>query len=121
MFLFLCDLLIPCIMIIAGRLMWKHCPQKINGVVGYRTKRSMINNDTWRFAHDYCGKLWWKIGWLILVLSVLIHVPFYRHDDKAMGILSMVLVTIQCLTLIATIYPTEKALKATFDENGDRR
>lgn len=34
-FILICDCLIPAIMIIAGRMMWKHCPKKINGVVGY--------------------------------------------------------------------------------------
>ena len=57
-FILICDCIIPAIMIIAGRMMWKHCPKKINGVVGYRTKMSMINMDTWRFAHDHAGKLW---------------------------------------------------------------
>ena len=61
-FILICDCIIPAIMIIAGRMMWKHCPKKINGVVGYRTKMSMINMDTWRFAHDHAGKLWWKVG-----------------------------------------------------------
>ena len=50
-FLFVCNLIVPIIMIGAGRMMWKHCPDKINMVYGYRTKYSMINNDTWRFAH----------------------------------------------------------------------
>ena len=54
----ICDLIIPIVMIIGGRMMWKHCPKHINGIVGYRTTRSMKNMDTWKFAHDYCGKLW---------------------------------------------------------------
>ena len=62
-FMLICDLIIPIVMIIAGRMMWKHCPKSINGIVGYRTNRSMKNMDTWKFAHEYCGKLWWKIGW----------------------------------------------------------
>ncbi|MEE0057733.1 MAG: SdpI family protein [[Bacteroides] pectinophilus] len=48
----ICDCTIPLLMIIAGRMMWKHCPKKINGIVGYRTKMSMINMDTWKFAHE---------------------------------------------------------------------
>ena len=61
-FILICDCIIPAVMIIAGRMMWKHCPKKINGVVGYRTRMSMINMDTWEFAHEYAGKLWWKAG-----------------------------------------------------------
>lgn len=40
-FILICDCIIPVLMIIAGRMMWKHCPKKINGIVGYRTKMSM--------------------------------------------------------------------------------
>ncbi|MBO5057040.1 MAG: SdpI family protein [Lachnospiraceae bacterium] len=57
-FMFVCDLLIPVFMIICGRMMWKNSPKSINGIIGYRTTRSMQNKDTWRFAHDYCGRLW---------------------------------------------------------------
>ena len=53
-----CDLIVPIVMIIGGRMMWKHCPKSINGIVGYRTHRSTKNMDTWKFAHEYCGKLW---------------------------------------------------------------
>ena len=48
-FVLICDCVIPVLMIIVGRMMWKHCPKQINGVVGYRTKMSMINMDTWEF------------------------------------------------------------------------
>ena len=37
-FLFVCNLIVPIIMIVAGRMMWKHSPGKINRVYGYRTK-----------------------------------------------------------------------------------
>lgn len=36
-----CDCIIPIIMILYGRMMWKHYPNKINNYTGYRTKRSM--------------------------------------------------------------------------------
>lgn len=57
-FMFCCNLLIPAIFIFAGRMMWKHYPKEINDILGYRTKRSMKNIDTWKFAHEYCGRLW---------------------------------------------------------------
>lgn len=80
-FILVCDLLVPFTMLIAGRMMWKHCPKHINGVVGYRTRRSMKNIETWKFAHDYCGQLWWKIGLWMIIPSVLVHVPFYHSDE----------------------------------------
>ena len=108
-------------MIIAGRMMWKHCSKSINGVIGYRTTRSMKNMDTWKFAHDYCGRLWWKLGVIMFILSVLIHIPFYQSNEKTIGITGCILVTIQCIVLIVSIFPTESALKRTFNDDGTRR
>lgn len=46
-FMFCCDLLIPLVMIFAGRMMQYHPPREINFVLGYRTARSMKNRETW--------------------------------------------------------------------------
>lgn len=46
-FMLICDLLIPIVMVVGGRMMWKHCSKHINGMSGYRTTRSMKNKDTY--------------------------------------------------------------------------
>ena len=53
--MFLCNLLMPSIMVIAGYCMYKNPPKEINGLIGYRTAMSEKNKDTWAFAHDCCG------------------------------------------------------------------
>lgn len=120
-FMFVCNLVIPLLLIIAGRMMWKHCPKKINGVYGYRTGRSMKNMDTWKFAHDYCGRLWWKIGFIMLIPTILIQLPFFNSSEGEIGIVGAILCTIQVIVLIASIFPTEAALKKTFFDDGTRR
>lgn len=101
--------------------MWKHCPEKINGVLGYRTSRSMKNMDTWRFAHEYCGRLWWKTGWIILLVSALVQIPFVHSSENKIGIIGTVICTVQCIILIASVFKTESALKKTFTQDGTRR
>lgn len=49
-------LFIPVLMVLCGYLMYKHTPKDINGLVGYRTAMSMKNQETWDFAHNYCGR-----------------------------------------------------------------
>lgn len=120
-FMFGCNLLVPLLQIFAGRMMWKHCPQSINFVYGYRTSRSMKNMDTWQFAHDYCGRLWWKIGWIILVPTILVQLPFLHSTEDTIGIIGAVICTVQVVVLIASIFPTEAALKKTFLDDGTRR
>lgn len=121
LFMFCCDLLIPILMIITGRMMWRHPPKNINSLIGYRTSRSMKNMDTWVFAHNYSGRLWWRIGWIILFPSIMIHIPFYKASDDAISVVGLVVTAIQIIILICSIFPTEKALKETFTEEGLRR
>lgn len=120
-FLFLCNLLIPLIMLIAGYSMYKNPPKEINGIVGYRTAMSRKNKDTWAFAHNYCGKLWMKSGVILLIPTVIAQIPFIGSGENVVGTVSIMIDVIQLAVLIGSIVPVEKALKRTFDENGNRR
>lgn len=120
-FMLFCDLLIPALMIIAGRMMWKHPPKNINGVIGYRTARSMRNTDTWKYAQEYCGYLWWKSGWILLLFSVIVHFPLYHCSDDQIGTAGGILCMVQCVILIIPIFFTERALKRKFTDEGVRR
>lgn len=119
--MFIFNLLIPVLMIIFGRIMYKHAPKSINGVYGYRTSMSMKNEDTWKFAHDYCGRLWYKIGLIMLIPSVLVQLPFVKSSTDTIEIMTVVLETVQICVMIASIFPTEKALRKTFDKYGNRK
>ena len=120
-FMLACNMLIPALMIGFGILMLKRPPKKINGLFGYRTAMSMKNMDTWKFAHDYAGRLWWKIGLIMAVPSVIVHIPFYNASEEAVSILGIIVMTIQCIALVASILPVESALKKAFNPDGTRR
>ena len=120
-FILLCDLLVPIIMFVGGIIMSNHCPNHINGLFGYRTVRSMKNMDTWKFAHEYCGKLWWKIGWISVIPSILVQLPFVHSSEDVVGIVGTIICIVQCILLIVSIFPTENALKRTFFEDGTRK
>ena len=113
-FILICDLLVPIIMFAGGIIMSKHCPKHINGLFGYRTARSMKNMDTWKFAHEYCGKIWRKVGVASFIITVLIHLPFYHSSEDTIGVFSLVVMFLQLIALIVPIFLTEKALKRTF-------
>ena len=64
-FLLMVCLVIPGIMIVfAGDFI--RGGNKIDKFYGYRTKMSMKNNETWRFAHTFCGNLWKRWGKFML-------------------------------------------------------
>lgn len=118
--MFFCNLLIPLTMMITGYMMYKHPPKEINGVIGYRTTRSTKNMDTWRFAHDYCGRLWFKAGIILFIPSIAVQIPFAGSNEDVVGIMTVIVETVQVVVLIGSIFPVEKALKTNFDDDGNR-
>ncbi len=118
--MFICNMLIPLAMLIGGYCMYKHPPKKINGSVGYRSAMSRKNMDTWLFAHDYCGHLWLKIGVIMVIATVILHIPFINSDTNTIGIFTIILVTVQTAVLLLSIPPVERALMRTFDADGNR-
>lgn len=57
--------------IIAGILLYKNPPKKINSLYGYRTKASMQSQKHWDFAQILGGKEMAKCGGLLLIFSLL--------------------------------------------------
>ena len=119
-FMFVSDMLIPVTFIICGKVMQRQASEKINGMTGYHTKRSMRNAETRKFANEHCGRLWWRIGWCILPLSALVQLPLIHSSINTIATMGGILCMIQTVALIVSIIPTEIALRKTFTENGER-
>lgn len=115
------DLLIPLLMIGLGRMFWKKAPKKINSTFGYRTTMSMKNQDTWQFAHHYCGKLWYWLGLMMLPLSVVPMLLVFDSGIDTIGWVGTVICFAQVVPMVGAIVPTEMALRRTFDKNGTRK
>ena len=120
-FMLCCNVLISVAMILGGWFMWKHCPKKINPVSGYRSARSQKNLDTWKFANENCGKRWWTIGWIMLFPTIIVQIPFYGKSDGVIGWAGLVICVVECVVMLVSILPTEKALKNTFNEENKRK
>lgn len=120
-FMLIMDLLIPLTMIGFGHLFEKKAPKNINDAFGYRTSMSMINNDTWVFAHHYCGRIWFRWGIILLVLSFVAMCFFIGKDTNTVGKIGSILCFVQLIPLVGVILPTELALRRTFDKNGARK
>ena len=114
-------LLIPAVMIACGAVFRRHAPRRINALVGYRTAMSMKNEETWRFAHEHCGRIWLRVGLWMLPLSVLPMLLVWEKGEDAVGLTGSLVCLAQLMALIGSIFPTERALRREFDENGNRR
>ena len=120
-FMLFVDLLIPLTMVGFGKRFMTKPPKKINSIYGYRTTMSMKNKDTWEFAHQYCGKVWFRCGWICIPFSVIPLIFVINNGMDTIGTVGEIVCAVQLVPLIGSIFLTESALKKTFDENGIRR
>jgi len=103
--------LLPLLVMIVGYLMYKYPPKKINYVIGYRTFKSMKNEEAWKLANQYCGKLWIKIGLAMLVIAIILFTLFnikvltYTEDILA------IIVIAQIMPMLLSIFAVEKKIK----------
>ena len=114
-------LLIPAVMIGIGWLFRYRPPKTINGLYGYRTARSMKNQQTWRFAHETCGRLWFRFGLVLLPVSIAAMLPSLGRGTDTVGFWCVGVVLVQTALLVSSIFPVERALKRTFDDYGRKR
>lgn len=119
-FMLAMNLILPLTMIFLGKYFSKRAPKEINMLFGYRTTRSTKNSDTWQFAHHYFGKLWYKSGLILLVLTVAAMLFGLGKDTNTVGVLGGIVCTVQLPAMLYAIWPTERALKKTFDKDGNR-
>ncbi len=115
-FLIICCMLIPLIMIFIGLLWRKHPPKKINSIYGYRTSMSRKSKETWEYAHSYFSSVWFWSGLVTLVMSAICILILKDHNDFETN--TAYLAYGQIAIMLAGIIPTELALHKHFDTNG---
>ena len=120
-FMLVIALLLPGIMVLFGQVFLRRPPQQINGVYGYRTRRSMASQAAWDFAHRTCGRLWFAWGLVLLPVSAALMLPVLGRAEDVVGLWGTVLVVLQLVLLFLTLGLTERALKRHFDEAGRPR
>lgn len=120
-FMLITALLIPAMMIFFGRRFRNAAPKTISQTFGYRTARSMINQDTWTFAHQLLGKIWLISGIALFVLSFALMLFLLGDSIDELARSSVYIVLAQVAVMLLTIIPVEAALRRKFDVNGNRK
>ena len=112
-------LILSLFMIVCGFYFKKGGPKKIRFWIGYRTKMSMKNKETWVFAHKYCGKFLVPVYSVLLILSIgaTILVERGAASVEIFGNLGVAFL----LAIVTSVILTEIALKNKFDKNGEQR
>ena len=107
--------IVPVVAVLAGIFMWKFTPKNANQIVGYRSRRSMTNETTWKFANHYCGRLWLIFGLIIWVIAIAVVVMFKNSPEDTLDTIRLVILPVQAALLCLSIIPVELKLKKEFN------
>ena len=89
-------------------------PKKINTIYGYRTQRSMMNEDVWTFANQQFNAAFIKYAAFGFIgAMILAAIGSGKNTWQPMIIV--------VFSIIATIIKTEQSLNANFDKEGNRK
>jgi len=105
-------------MIVFGLIFLKKPPKNINSLYGYRTRMSSVNQETWDFAHEYSGRVWLRTGVYVLVGSMVLMLLLKNSKDFERYMLTMFYVQMGFMLMVIPL--TEKALRKSFDKEGNR-
>lgn len=88
-----------------------------NGI-GYKTKLSRKNADTWKEANKYGGNVFIMCGALYIVLTLMLCIVFYhRFNDIIAILLDIGIVPV----ILIGICVSEIHLRSIFDKDGNRK
>ena len=122
-FMLVMKLLIPLVMIIYGRVFEKKPPKiaRSKFAFGYRTVMSMKNEETWEYAHRFFGKLWFRFGIVLGLISIIPLFFVIGKDKDTIGFAGMIICYVQMAVMLIPVIPTEISLRKRFDKNGNRK
>ena len=123
-FMLVMNLLIPLTMIIFGYIYNKKPPPKPKSKFaysGYRTPMSMKNEETWEYANRFFGKLWFRLGIAVGVISIIALFFFIGKDKDTVGFVGMIIDYVQLAAMLLPVIPTEISLRRRFDKYGNRK
>ena len=117
-----CNLLTPMIMWAVGKVFLAWPPREINAVVGYRTRRSMVNQETWDFANRRMALIWrrWGLGMLAAAIAGMLPLLGRASENMVYG-WGMMIMALELVVMVLSILPVERALKGAFNEDGTRK
>jgi len=90
----------------------KFPPKKINHLYGYRTRRSMTNQEIWKVANKYSAELMVKFSLISMVFPPVLYFVYPKNN-------LLITIIIQTALLFSTLYFTEKYLDKYFDKDGN--
>ncbi len=116
----ICSMVVPVVMVIAGAVYIAVVAKKKGSLLGYHSAMSSKNSDTWQFAHERIGRLWF--GWGIILAVITAFLMFMLRAETAQSVCAATvgICFFQILIMVLPLRMVEKALRFTFNKYGER-
>ncbi|MFC5527971.1 SdpI family protein [Cohnella yongneupensis] len=90
---------------LSGVLLLKYPPKSINALYGYRTFRSMKNQDLWNEGNNYSAEIMKTNGLIIMIMGILLSILF-----KSI-VITILIMGLMILSIVLMFVKVEKRLK----------
>ncbi len=108
------NLIIPMTIFFFGIWFTKKASPTISWSTGYRTERSMKNQETWQFAQQHFGSACKRLGAVYTILIVIAMFCVCQECRKVIGMVGTIIGFSEGALLIYLLYVTERALKKKY-------
>ncbi len=113
-FLWVFSMFLPVTLIVLGAIMKKHYPKEPNMLMGFRTSRSMLSQETWDYANSRAGQLMLPGGFAAAGVCALFNLLLPLKTD----IILLIDLIPGFFFLFLPVARVERELKARFDRYG---
>ena len=112
-FVFIACLICPLMMLIYGIRFSRFQPKK-EGFCGVRTKAALKNDETWDYAHQYCGQMWENMGIIMACVVVAAMMILFRFNELIIAVSGVFIVFIQFILFVLSFAFVSKAIVKKF-------
>lgn len=110
------DIVITLLLLISGMILYVFPPKQVNSILGYRTKRSMKNQESWDCANKFAGKIMMFFGVIYFVVVGVLYLVFLKKGflQTNENTIIIICVLLFVISFITTIVLVERKLKKVF-------
>ncbi|MCK9322837.1 MAG: SdpI family protein [Lachnospiraceae bacterium] len=97
--------------VLIGYLMVKTPPGKPNPYIGYRTSSTRKSQDSWDYGQKICGKMFLKVGAILIPLLLLINVSLNVIGGLESLVCMIITMVIELVVLIVGVIYIEREMR----------
>jgi len=112
-FVFIACLVCPLMMLIYG-IRFRCYQPKRDGICGVRIKAALQNDETWDFAHQYCGKLWETMGLFMASIVIVCMILLIDLSEMMIAVSGVVILLIQLVLFVLSFGLVSKKILKNF-------